>query len=127
MSESSNTIYLTVQSNGSGGYRLGINSCDSKEIFKKRKQCVILKLGDLSVPCKTACGVPNWYKKKSDFKGKKGYDLNNKCLSKWIIDNRFCCYQKGHPIRLPFSCKIDQKESQFVLEFMCDQFKYNEL
>ena len=48
-----------MQSNGSGGWRLGINQEDSKNIFKCRKVNVRLLIEpDLFVECKTACGNP---------------------------------------------------------------------
>ena len=117
------SICLTVQSNGSNGYRLGISRADSEDIFKKRQQSVVLKLGELIICCKTACGVPDWNNKNSVFPQKKGYDLNKKQLSEWIMNNHFCCYPKRHPTKLSFSWKFNQKKCQFILEFISVQSK----
>lgn len=90
------SITLTIQSNGSGGWRLGINCKNSKTIFRYRKVKVFLYLPNHeTIECYTACGNPSdkygkWMatnpKTGMPYR-KKGYDLNKKELSKWIVDN----------------------------------------
>jgi hypothetical protein len=109
------TIILTVQSNGSGGLRLGINQEDSKNIFKCRKVKVRLLIEpDLFIECNTACGNP--CDKKGDWINlnpktslpyvKKGYDLNKKELSVWLSEN-YPNNIKGKPRKLKFDLSVD--------------------
>ena len=119
-----NKITLTVQSNGSGGWRLGINTEDSKNIFKCRKVKVFLNLSDnISIVCFTACGKPcdknikcidlNSSTKKTYTK--KGYDLNKKELSHWLSE-KYPNIIKRKPRKLNFDI-IKQGET-FILNFL---------
>lgn len=119
-------IILTVQSNGSGGWRLGINSEDSKNIFRCRKVMVFLKLPvKILIECFTACGNPcdknrNWIKLHSKTKKpyrKKGYDLNKKELSEWLSKN-YPNEIKGEPRKLKFN--ISKKKEIFILNFISE-------
>ena len=119
---------LTVQSNGSGGYRLGINTEDSRDIFKCRKIRVRLFLPDKrKIVCLTACGNPcdkngNWVAVNpvtlSPYR-KKGYDLNKKELSEWIKENSmvppkkliFKLSHNGKEIHLRYIPKKDDLQS----------------
>lgn len=96
-------IILSVQPTGKkGNYRLGINTFDSKKHFKERGKEVLitLRLGEENIISKTSCGQPN---NKSDSKTrKKGYDINGKKISNWIIDEGFNHYGKGNPTKLLF-------------------------
>jgi hypothetical protein len=120
------TIILTVQSNGSGGWRLGINCEDSKNIFRCRKVKVRLCFtNDPFIECFTACGNPcdnngNWIPlnpKSGKPYQKKGYDLNKKELSEWLSKN-YSNKIKGRPRKLKFTCV---KEKQlFILNFISE-------
>ena len=118
-------LYLTVQSNGKGGYRLGINKKNLKNIFKCRGKFVSIELNSSkTVKCRTACGNPcdkigNWIlinSKSNKPYRKKGYDLNNKELSEWIKTNRFYNYDNGKPTKLKFTLIImkDELHLKFV-------------
>jgi hypothetical protein len=120
------TIILTVQSNGSGGWRLGINQEDSKSIFKCRKVKVRLLISrDLIFECNTACGNPcdkkrNWIKlnpKTNMPYVKKGYDLNKKELSIWLSEN-YPNNVKGKPRKLKFDLSIESEV--FLLNFVSE-------
>ena len=112
-------LILTVQSNGNGGYRLGISKEDSLEYFKCRGVRVHLYLGtNKRLMCKTACGNccderGNWLKnnpKTGKPYSKKGYDLNHKELSEWIKTEGFNNYKTGYPKKLIFKIEILQGE-----------------
>ena len=120
------SIVLTVQSNGSGGFRLGINTSDSKNIFKCRKVKVCLKLdSNLFIESYTACGNPcdknrEWIKLNSKTKKpyrKKGYDINKKELNFWLSQN-YPNKIKGKPRKLRFS--IFEDNNTFFLEFISE-------
>ena len=81
-----NKIELTIHKVGNGSYRFFIPSISSKEIFKKRKQKVILVIDSKEYPTHTTCGPLDWENMKEN--QKKGYDLYSSEISKWIIDNR---------------------------------------
>lgn len=115
-----------MQSNGSGGWRLGINCKDSKNIFRCRKVKVCLNLSvKLLVKCFTARGNPcdknrNWIKVNSKTKKpyrKKGYDLNNKGLSEWLSKN-YPNIISGKPRKLKFNL-VKEKEI-FILNFISE-------
>ena len=116
-------IILTVQSNGSGGLRLGISSNDSRNIFKYRKVIVLLHLPNIeTIKCRTACGNPNdenaeWIsinpKTQKPYR-KKGYDLNKKELSQWLLSN-YNKTTKAESIKLKFN--LEKKEDAFYLYF----------
>ena len=80
-------IFLVVQSCGyKKKYRLGINTKNSQELFKKRGVSVHVILGESStVNVKTTCGTPN--NPINGKKYKKGYDLYSKKISDWIMEN----------------------------------------
>lgn len=120
------TIILTVQSNGSGGWRLGINQEDSKNIFKCRKVKVRLLIAcELLFECNTACGNPcdkkgAWIKlnpKTSMPYVKKGYDLNKKELSVWLSEN-YPNNTKGKPRKLKFDLSVER--DVFNLNFISE-------
>lgn len=120
------TIILTVQSNGSGGWRLGINQEDSKNIFKCRKVKVRLLIArELLFECNTACGNPcdkkgAWIKlnpKTSMHYVKKGYDLNKKELSVWLSEN-YPNNTKGKPRKLKFDLSVER--DVFNLNFISE-------
>ena len=116
-------IILTVQSNGSGGMRLGISSDDSRNIFKYRKVIVLLHMPNIeTIKCRTACGNPidnngKWIpinpKTQKPYR-KKGFDLNKKELSKWLLSN-FKKTTKAESIKLKFN--LEKKEDTFCLYF----------
>src|SRR5690606_30067907 len=102
-------ILLTVQSQGNGKYRLGVNVKDSREIFKRRYRQVCLILEELNVrtkttcvKTKTTCGLPDFEKEHIDVRKKKGYDLSDKKINEWIQSNKFQCYNKSTPTKLEF-------------------------
>jgi hypothetical protein len=120
------TIILTVQSNGSGGWRLGINSEDSKNIFICRRVKVRLCISNVPfIECFTACGNPcddngNWISLNPEtgkpYK-KKGYDLNKKELSDWLSEN-YPNDNKGGPRKLKFTCV--KEKHLFILNFVSE-------
>jgi hypothetical protein len=84
-------IFLSIQSAGKNKYRLGISVKDSLNIFKCRGQSVEMHIPGLkTIKCRTTCGNPCgengiWIKSKSDKPlRKKGYDLYDPDLSKWL-------------------------------------------
>lgn len=103
MKNKSIELILKVQSNGKPKrYRLGVNVQYSKMYFKKRRVKVILFLSDgIRVETKTTCGNSN-FSKKIDDRRKKGYDLYDKEINQWILDNNYHIYTKGYPTRLKF-------------------------
>jgi len=115
-----------VQSNGSGGMRLGISSEDSKNIFIHRKVIVLLHLTNIEIiKCKTACGNPSdgngkWIpinpKTKKPYR-KKGFDLNKKELSQWLLSN-FKKTTKGESITLKFN--LEKTGDTFCLYFIAN-------
>jgi len=98
-------IILTVQPTGNGNYRFGINTKDSREIFKKRGVPVKIKLDEnLTIYTKTTCGCIDF---EHDCKvRKKGYDLYHIDISEWIKERNFCNYKKGKPTKLDFKAKF---------------------
>jgi hypothetical protein len=82
-----NIIYLTIHNVGNERYRFYVPSIFSKSIFKKRKQQVIIKIGDLEFRTHTTCG-PIDYDKPLLPKQKKGYDLYSLEISNWIERNK---------------------------------------
>lgn len=120
------TIILTVQSNGTGGWRLGINQEDSKNIFKCRKAKVRLLLPkDIIIECYTACGNPcdetgDWIRlnpKTSMPYAKKGYDLNKKELSTWLSENYKNEFERK-PRKLKFYFYMESEV--FILKFVSE-------
>lgn len=96
-------LKLTVQSCGSGKFRLGINANDSSTIFQVRYRKVTLKMDKSNSICtKTTCGPPKEDKAIRRKKYKKGYDLYGKQIDEWIRLNLFHCYEKGKPTKLEF-------------------------
>lgn len=118
-------ITLTVQSNGHQGYRLGINTEESRNTFKCRRVLVKLFLpNEKVIECRTSCGNPCNKKSKwitvnpqtgKPFR-KKGYDLNNARLSQWIKQNNRIRESNGTPGKLNF--RISKTKEAFVLK-MC--------
>jgi hypothetical protein len=109
-------ICLTGQSNGSGGFRLGINRMDSEKYFKRRGRKVIIVIKSIPrINCRTACGIIDW-QKGNEKKGKKSYDLNNKLLSKWIKRKNPRGWKSGEPPHFSFSLKYNMSEDVFILE-----------
>jgi hypothetical protein len=80
-------ITLKIHSGGNGKYRFYINSVDSRKIFKKRKQKVIIHIGRKKFETHTTCGPEDWNNLKVG--SKKGYDLYSKDISDWIIKKGF--------------------------------------
>jgi hypothetical protein len=76
-------ITLKIHSGGNGKYRFYINSVDSRKIFKKRKQKVIIHINGQRFETHTTCGPIDW--KNLKVGSKKGYDLYSKKISDWII------------------------------------------
>jgi len=111
-------IILTVQSNGNGGYRLGIGKENSLKYFKCRGVRVHLYLSVTEeIICKTACGSPcdkngNWLKHNptTGKPYKKAYDLNHKKLSDWIKGKKYNNYDEGQPKKLIFKIEVLQEE-----------------
>ena len=120
------TIILKVQSNGSGGWRLGISAEDSN-FFRCRKVQVRLTLTDnLVCFCNTACGIPcddNGNRVLSNPQTakpyKKGYDLNNKVLSEWLSEN-YTNIIKGKPRNLIFS--LNEENGMVHLNFIGEYY-----
>ena len=111
-------ISLTVQSAGNERYRLGINTLDSRTLFKCRGKIVILELSKtLTIKCKTSCGAlcdanGDWLlvnpKTNKPYR-KKGYDLYDKELNSWIVKNQFHNYKSRNPPRLSFQLTTDEE------------------
>jgi hypothetical protein len=80
-------IYLTIHKVGNGKFRFYVPTIYSKSIFKKRKQQVIIKIGDLEFRTHTTCG-PIDFEKPIGPKQKKGYDLYSLEISNWIENNK---------------------------------------
>ncbi len=76
-------ITLTIHSGGKGKYRFYVNSIDSRLIFKKRKQKVIIHIDGQRFETYTTCGPKDW--KNLKVGSKKGYDLYSRDISEWII------------------------------------------
>jgi hypothetical protein len=76
-------VELTIHSVGNGKFRFYVPSIPSREVFKKRRQDVILVIDNEEYPTHTTCGPLDWdHMKKNQ---KKGYDLYSSDISKWII------------------------------------------
>ena len=86
------TLTLTVQSNGNGGWRLGLSKLDSEKYFTHMESVRFLLSKELEINCNAACGTSK----------KKSFDFNNKELSDWIEKNRFNKYPAGFPTKLLF-------------------------
>ncbi|MHA8062064.1 hypothetical protein PQG22_12410 [Aquirufa beregesia] len=78
-------IELTIHSAGNGRYRFFVPSKHSRELFRKRKQKVILYIDNIPYLTHTTCGPLDWDNMKKN--QKKGYDLYSSEISKWIIEN----------------------------------------
>jgi len=89
-------ITLTIHSGGNGKYRFYINSVDSRKIFKKRKQKVIIHINGQRFETHTTCGPKDW--KNLKVGSKKGYDLYSKKISDWII-------KRGYHKKIRGSCR----------------------
>ncbi len=100
------TITLTVQSNGTGEWRLGLNKDDSIKYFSHRESVCFVLTNKLIISCKTACGTSE----------KKAYDFNNKKLSNWIVENSFHKYQHRKPTKLIFEYTILENEKRLTFE-----------
>lgn len=85
-------LILTVQSNGSGGWRLALYREDSIKYFSHLESVQFVLTNELVLFCKAACGTSN----------KKAYDFNNIKLSQWIVDNSFHRYPNRMPTKLIF-------------------------
>jgi hypothetical protein len=94
-------IYLTIHKVGNGRFRFFVPTIYSKSIFKKRKQKVFIKIGDLEFRTHTTCG-PIDFDKPLTPNQKKGYDLYSLEISDWIIKNSF---PKGTKIYFNFEFK----------------------
>ena len=80
-------IKLSVHNGGNGKYRFFIPNTPSKEIFKKRKQKVIIIIEGQEFHTHTTCGPKDWNNLKVG--SKKGYDLYSYEISNWIIKKGF--------------------------------------
>ncbi|MBK9191678.1 MAG: hypothetical protein IPM77_09285 [Crocinitomicaceae bacterium] len=111
-------IFLAAQSNGTGGFRLGINKIDSEECFKRRGRIVILIIKGLPViKCKTACGITDWTIEFKE-KRKKSYDLNSQLISSWIKLNFPKKWKKGNPPHFAFSIYSGGDNKEIILEYL---------
>ncbi|MEI6190466.1 MAG: hypothetical protein WCP61_08605 [Chitinophagia bacterium] len=100
------TLILTVQSNGNGGWRLGLSKPDSENYFTHLESVRFLLSNGLEINCNAACGISK----------KKSFDFNNKLLSKWIIENKFDKYPKESPTKILF--KLTKKGAGKTLTYV---------
>jgi hypothetical protein len=80
---SEGVIKLSIQNGGIRVYRFYIPSKESRFVFKKRKQKVLIKVRNKVFLTHTTCGPKDWTNLKAG--SKKGYDLYSKNISDWII------------------------------------------
>ena len=103
-------ITLKIHSVGNGKFRFYVKSVDSRLIFKKRKQKVIIHIGGQRFETHTTCGPKDWKNLKVD--SKKGYDLYNKEISDWII-------KRGYNKKVRGKCKtfdfIWKRKGEFII------------
>ena len=99
-------LILTVQSNGNGGWRLGLSKLDSEKYFTHLESVRFFLSKELEINCNAACGTSK----------KKSFDFNNKLLSKWIIENKFDKHPKGSPTKILF--KLTQKGTGKTLTYV---------
>jgi hypothetical protein len=104
-------ITLTIHSGGNGKYRFYINSIDSRLIFKKRKQKVIIHIDGQRFETHTTCGPKDW--KNLKVGSKKGYDLYSKDISNWIIKKGF--FKKVHGKCRTFDFTLKRKGEFIIL------------
>jgi hypothetical protein len=97
-------IILTVQrcGNGNDRFRLGISTHDSREIFMTRGFALTLFLNPNGngFETQTKCGPPE-----DDFdcqNCKKAYDLYDRRIHNWIIENNFHDYPPRNPTIFSF-------------------------
>ena len=112
-------IILTVQPAGNNKYRLGINTKDSRNIFKKRKVPVMIKLDENLLICtKTTCGCKDM--EHDCYVRKKGYDLYHRKISEWINQKGFKDYIPRQPTKLVFkySLPTTTNKDYIFLEFV---------
>jgi hypothetical protein len=103
-------ITLTIHSGGNGKYRFYINSVDSRLIFKKRKQKVIIHIDSQKFETYTTCGPKDW--KNLKVGSKKGYDLYSKEISDWIIKKGFFKKVRGKCRTFNFTLK---RKGEFII------------
>jgi len=101
-------IILTVQPTN-GGFRLGINSNDSKSVFDGQRDLPITLVinknkEQKAIKTKTTCGPPN----------KKGFDLGGDEINSWIIQNGFDKYVPYSPTKLSFILKRKNDENTLI-------------
>lgn len=99
-------IELTIHSVGNGKYRFYIPSIPSREVFKKRRQVVILVMNNIKYPTHTTCGPLDWNNMKKN--QKKGYDLYSSKISDWIVDNNLHLKDSNgrcHKVQFSFNYK----------------------
>ena len=103
-------VILTIHSGGNGKYRFYINSVDSRKIFKKRKQKVIIHFNGQRFETHTTCGPKDW--KNLKVGSKKGYDLYSKEISDWIIKRGYNKKVKGKCRTFDFTLK---SKGEFII------------
>ena len=90
-----NEIVLTVQPCGNGKYRFAISKKNLE--FNERGEDVRINLICCIINIQTTCGNK-----------KKGFDLYDKKIDKWIKDNNYNNYTSKKPTKLIFNySKID--------------------
>ena len=85
-------IILKVQSCGKDKFRLGIGSSDSDIFFKCRNRKIIIIFDSKIIETKTTCGTP--LLKNENKKYKKGFDVYDKEINKWIKKENFIILKK---------------------------------
>ena len=100
------SILLTVQSNGSGGWRLGLNKNDSIKYFSHLETIQFVLTDELILFCNAVCGTSQ----------KKAFDFNNVKLSKWIIENSFQDYPNRKPTKLIFILNVAKSRKVLIFE-----------
>jgi hypothetical protein len=125
MKEKIQNIILTVQSAGKNKLRLGIGVHDSRNLFKCRGVQVTIKINGLNdINCVTTCGNPCdknglWIKFNPKTKKpyrKKGYDLYNAKLSKWLLGHSEIKLSKERSKRLEF--EVEKSIDGFILRYL---------
>lgn len=118
-------ILLTVQSAGNNRLRLALDVHNSRTLFKCRGIKIVIKIKGLNdISCKTTCGNPCdrngiWVQhnpKTNKPYRKKGYDLYDAELSKWLIEHPDIKLSQERSKRLEF--KIAKTVEGFILTYV---------
>lgn len=99
-------LILSVQSTGHDSYRLGVNIQDSKQIFVRKFRTTQLNLGSIKTKTHTTCGPPP----------KRGFDLSNQEINRWIKKNNFHIYPTGYPTKIGFYLVLENNEIFIIFD-----------